>query len=264
MPRKDRDNGRMEAPSLSSERARELAALRRRAYGPAADIDGDAAALDRLQELEALERRRAVEPADPPVAARAVEEVGEPVPQAIVEETPDAADAPEVVPPWWRRVPIWAIAGAGVVVGVLVGIGAMSLAGPRPDATLRVSAAVGADGVDWENDLSSWGLVADTARSYGDYDGLGVWVIGSDDGSSCVLLEDDGRPITVGCVGGGLDPILDVTMYPDMERFFDTERPTGSVTRFIARGDVVEVWERRAQESAAGETSSRASAPSAA
>ncbi len=47
----------MTASSLSPERMDELAALRRRAYGPDADIHEDVAAVARLRELEELARR---------------------------------------------------------------------------------------------------------------------------------------------------------------------------------------------------------------
>lgn len=47
----------MTASSLSPERMDELAALRRRAYGPGADIHEDVAAVARLRELEELARR---------------------------------------------------------------------------------------------------------------------------------------------------------------------------------------------------------------
>ena len=51
----------MDAPrgSVEFEQADELERLRRRAYGPDADIAGDAVAQDRLSELEAAQRRQA-------------------------------------------------------------------------------------------------------------------------------------------------------------------------------------------------------------
>jgi hypothetical protein len=56
----------MDAPrgSIEFEQADELQRLRRRAYGPDADIAGDAAALDRLSELEAAQRRQATPVSD--------------------------------------------------------------------------------------------------------------------------------------------------------------------------------------------------------
>ncbi len=50
----------MDAPrgSVELEEADELERLRRRAYGPDADIAGDAAAQARLSELEAAQRRQ--------------------------------------------------------------------------------------------------------------------------------------------------------------------------------------------------------------
>lgn len=249
----------MDAPPLSSERSRELAALRRRAYGPDADIDDDAAAVDRLHELEALARPREESEPAPSVSSDEVPAQTD----DTAAESPDAAlpDPVEAARPWWRRIPVWAIAAASVAVGVAIGAGAVSLAAPRPDAILRIDASAGERSANWERDLSAWGLSAGSAQPYEDYDGLGVWMVNSDDGSRCILLEDEGRPVTVNCVGGGLDPVLDVTMYADMGAFFDTERPTGSVTRFIARGSAIEVWERWAQGSAMADTSWSDSVP---
>jgi len=73
----------MTASSLSAERMDELAALRRRAYGPDADIEQDADAVARLRELEDLARRDAIADEVAPAAKEAPTSV-----PAAVEETP--------------------------------------------------------------------------------------------------------------------------------------------------------------------------------
>lgn len=78
----------MDAPpgSVEFEQADELARLRRRAYGPNADIAGDAAAQARLSELEAAQRRQAT-----PVGGAATT-VPAPIPERVpVAETVEGA-----------------------------------------------------------------------------------------------------------------------------------------------------------------------------
>jgi hypothetical protein len=75
----------MDAPrgSVEFEESDELERLRRRAYGPDADIAGDAAAQARLSELEAAQRRQQTPVVN--VAARGAAPVSEcvPVPQRV-------------------------------------------------------------------------------------------------------------------------------------------------------------------------------------
>ena len=121
------DNGPMDAPSLTAARSKELADLRRRAYGPNADIDSDPAAQHRLHELEELARpsaseapprldphrdghRRGSSPAGAPDGDRsealssvAVESAPE-APDEEASEVPDPA-APAPARRGWQRVP---------------------------------------------------------------------------------------------------------------------------------------------------------------
>lgn len=77
---------------MDTETRDELRLLRARAYGPAADIQGDPAALQRLHELEALVSRPA--PVSPVAAAapRAAERAPAPEPVAVF-DTPSHAEA---------------------------------------------------------------------------------------------------------------------------------------------------------------------------
>lgn len=129
----------MDAPrrSFEFEQADELARLRRRAWGPNADIVGDAAAQARLSELEAAQRRQATPVGDtatgvpPPIPERipvaetvegsrsaptsvrqpvggvfaAHERAGTSVIEQDTAEGSTAADAINRAPaaPWWRR-----------------------------------------------------------------------------------------------------------------------------------------------------------------
>ena len=87
----------MDAPrgSVEFEQADELERLRRRAYGPDADIAGDAAAQARLSELEAAQRRQATPVGD------AATGVPAPIPERVpVAETVEGSrSASTSVPP---------------------------------------------------------------------------------------------------------------------------------------------------------------------
>ena len=155
------DNQGMDAPrgSADFEESDELQRLRRRAYGPNADIAGDAAAQARLSELEAAERREHAPVVDAAAALRAPVSERVPVPEpfegsrpastsvpqpvngASAEHEPDGGSVtgqdPAGVPiadseptdgarsaPWWRRRRLlpWVIA-AVVVLAAAIGIG---------------------------------------------------------------------------------------------------------------------------------------------
>ncbi|HWL78304.1 hypothetical protein [Microbacterium sp.] len=91
----------MTASSLSPERLDELAALRRRAYGPDADIEQDQDAVARLQELEDLARPGTVADAAPPVEGQAPTSVDAAVEEAAAPIQPETAAVIDVadVPP---------------------------------------------------------------------------------------------------------------------------------------------------------------------
>lgn len=87
------------ADDPGAESAAELAALRRRAYGPDADIHADAAARVRLQELEDAVRRRAARSAAPeataPSAPASEATLPASVPEAAAAATPRTAEVGE-------------------------------------------------------------------------------------------------------------------------------------------------------------------------
>ena len=142
----------MDAPlgSAGLEDSVELGRLRRRAYGPDADIEGDAAAQARLVELEAAQRRQATHAVDAaatvpaPIpervrvsaavdASRAASiSVPQPVDVAFAEQQADEGsitehdpadgsigDSPAAggasAPSWWRRRRLWLILAGAIV-----------------------------------------------------------------------------------------------------------------------------------------------------
>lgn len=234
---------------MTSDR-RELAELRSRAYGRDADIHSDAAALARLAELE--ERARADDgpvgdeadppaapalPASDPVAGEGAPVVVEPA-QSDTTDPPRADDAAAVTGRW-RRVPTWVYIAAAAVLGLIVGIAVPSLAPPHPDAVLSPSPRSGGPALDY----GLYRLQADTAIRYDSFHELHVWSAKNDQGSTCIVVTTASLEwMTATCAPMPLDPVADITFYPEMTRIDGLDLAEGSVVRFLLKGDVIEVW----------------------
>ncbi|KRB38106.1 hypothetical protein [Microbacterium sp. Root180] len=254
----------MDAPPLSPERSIELAALRRRAYGPDADIGLDPIALQRLSELEELARPPVesrgdpADPVDPAPASSAEDDALAPparpardAPGArIVEPAPAAGTevASPVVPPdrpWWRRIPLWgATAVVGIVLGAAIGFTWPNGDGPPPDVTLGVDPNGGERGAGFTENLDYWGVNPGTVVPHEGYDVIQVWTALGIDESRCLLLSHDGSFLSATCTGAGLDPVLDFTIYDGLSLDLETPLPVGTVIRFVGHEGSVDVWVR--------------------
>lgn len=299
------DNGVMDVPSSSPERSRELADLRRRAYGPTADIAQDAAALARLRELEDSERtlhKPVSVPTEP--AVREAASVGSARAEADADRSHTAsASAPEIasltdahvaapdvpgrdvlkrdvpasdVPTaaaravaaprrlWWQRIPMWAVALGGAVLGVALTLSAVDLAADRPDATLQRAATPPDTPEDWDELLRGWDVDPSTTISFGDFRQIDVWQANSRIGAPCVLLSSRGRPFSVSCASQDLDPVVDFTVQSGMLGILNDQLRDGTLLRFVARDDRIDVWVRPApaREAQSSDTSRADSAPS--
>jgi len=247
----------MDAPPPSSERKRELAELRSRAYGPDADIHLDTRALARLVELEGMALADA--PSQPEVTDAApvgAESTPPPAPGASVGAdvmSPSAApsgatadDTASARPRGRRRVPPWAFVAVAGVVGVGVGLALPALMPPHPEAVLR---SIPLDGE--TIDFSMYGVDASPPTRYAPFRNLEVWSAETPGGSACVLVTSgDGDWIAAGCAPQQLEATADLTFYPGMREVEGFDLPDGSVVRFVLRGDSVEVWIASADEAA--------------
>lgn len=255
----------MDAPPLSSDRKRELAELRSRAYGPDADIHLDANALARLRELEDMARADAPDdiadahPHDEPAAEPAASVVpngshaaAAPADPADPAESspfsappPDSPNADETIadestarPRWWRRLPTWAFVAVAAAVGLAVGLVLPALMPPRPVATLRPAPLDSA-----ELDFQMYGIQAVSPVRYEPFHDLEVWSAETRQGSMCIVVTTNTAEwMTAGCAPEPLKPSADITYYPGMRPIDGLELPDGSVVRFILRDDVMEVW----------------------
>ncbi len=264
----------MDAPSPAAERRRELADLRRRAYGPDADIHGDPDALARLNELEDLERAHPAPATDSSLSSREQYAPGSGGASSTTLHPPTtpttpttavvdalspvvaAAHSPELTSPrerrWWRRIPVWAVVAVSLVVGLVLGISAVALshpsdaADPDPDLTLAQTSLPAPRTTGFAQNLAYWGVDPSTVVSYEPFDSIHVWTGRRSDGSRCILLSPGGKIFTASCAASGLDPILDFIVHTNVPVSFEGNvLPEGSVIRFLARPRGVDVWARK-------------------
>lgn len=271
----------MEVRPKGSEQSRELADLRRRAYGPGGDISADPDAVARLRELEHLlrdEEPSASIPVEPAVRERQpAVETPQPVVPASPSITPDhpqeQATPSEASPSahssvdrrWWQRVPVWIIALASAGVGAAIALSAVNLAADHPDATLTPAEVIPDAPEDWADRVRGFDGDPSTMEYFGDFHEIDVWQVRSRIGAPCLLLSSRGRPFTIGCASQDLDPVVDFTVQSGMLGILNDQLRDGMLLRFVAREDTVDVWVREAPpgEAQGAMTSGTDSAPSA-
>jgi hypothetical protein len=237
----------MDAAPLTSDRMRELAELRSRAYGPDADIERDEDALARLIELEELARTDAPVPADADSDAPASVVAPAPPTAVVVDDgaLTDAAPAPRRA--WWRRIPVAAIVALAAMAGLGVGLALPALTQPQPAAVLRPAPFV--DGV--ELDFRMYGIPAESPVRYEPFRTFEVWSGQTREGSICVVVTSAvGEWLTSGCAPEPLSPTADIVFSPGMREVEGFDLAEGSVVRFQLRGDVMEVWIAETDETA--------------
>lgn len=246
------------------EQAEELQLLRLRAYGPDADIAGDAEAQARLSELEAAQRRQLT----PFAEAAASDPAPVTVPDLAGRPVVDSESAAAQPAPWSRR-RRWAILG-GAIAALALNVAVVAWlsqlltedsaaipaetstatmprlhAGhvfgyyvPSPDYVLAVrSVGFQADAPnDQHGTLELLGISPDELRRYESFQGLNVWSAESRYGLTCLLVAVPVQGLreglsTEGCSLGGLDAHADLP-------------PTGGdgLIRFVLRGDHVNVY----------------------
>ncbi len=173
---------------MTPESSRELADLRRRAYGPDADILGDPDAVRRLRELESQDR-----PDEPVVPAQGT---------VASAEAPDAPSATAALPPRsaaetpsaaagrpHRRVPVWATITAVGIVGLIVGMAISASIAPRADATLKPLDHMQVDlEDDWLLSISQWMTADAKPTQHEPFHKLQVLSATSKEGTSCLVV----------------------------------------------------------------------------
>ncbi|HET8926776.1 MAG TPA: hypothetical protein VFN24_02990 [Microbacterium sp.] len=228
----------------------ELRTLRARAYGPAADIHDDPAALERLRQLESWGRTppRPPDPASSPPAADA----GAPNPETADRtpaSPPPASPAPAVAPApptrRWGRGRLLLVWIATLVAAGLAGAAAASLM-PRSESAPLATLAATQD-ASWPDFVL--GDRPEGAVLFAEH--LGVQMIAVPQevqgGSSVCLYAMSARDLprgafAVGCGAGPFAPTLTSVVGSDwpaemLERF-----PVGSAVQYVLAGDRVLVY----------------------
>ncbi|GAA2990677.1 hypothetical protein JOD63_001071 [Microbacterium terrae] len=276
----------MDAAARTPERsdddsARELDRLRRRAYGPDADITADAAAQFRLAQLEAarrappgpLEDDRSASP--PPTTAAPSEGAAPSAGHVDSTASPDAAPqarGPHAAAPHRsrKRARVGMLIAAGAVLftlGITIGVfWPTSSDNPddTPDAVLDISSDPQPWRDQWDRALDFWGLTAGSMVPYEQFAGLGVWTGHAAGDARCLVLTQEEAIVTATCASAGLDPIFDLTVGRDVAADSGTGLPEGTVLRFRADDGEVAVWVRQpaGQVGESAPSSSAVSVPS--
>ncbi len=261
----------MDTAEATADLADELAALRRRAYAPDADIHRDPEALARLHELEqrrrdleALRRTDVAGESDDAPGSRAdesgaVDSEAVTVPEAT--DPPQTAERPaspapaamverERVRPWWRRWRIWLSAGIGAAAGAGIVVTAVWMAG-QPDLTLHPVEPDARPGpVDYLEYLE---LDEDTLVAYEPFEKLTPWVGTTATGHTCLLLLISNQVGNMDCAPPVVDPTLCLPGWGFGWPVEAGDLPDGSYVRFVARNDAVDVWVVRGRDDSATE-----------
>jgi len=248
--------------SVTTGIAAELQRLRRRAYGPDADIAGDPVAQARLAALE-----RAIGRATPPLGTGVDEaDDGEPTPaQGASVHAPSPAPMQEPalgrrgidqsVPPWWRRPDVLAFAAALLLVcaGIVVGMPGALPRAPAEILHIRAESAgvppADRAELDAAGSLSHLALIDDGLRLYEDFRGINVWSAPTVHGTTCLLLTTRSQGLwAVACAPSETDPRIELNKYGSVLVHRDEEdpwhgMPFGSLIRVELRGDTVLVWD---------------------
>ncbi|QIG40076.1 hypothetical protein G5T42_11775 [Microbacterium sp. 4R-513] len=237
----------------------ELRALRERAYGPDADIDGDPMALARLRQLEA---EASVPTSVGEQFAARVEEAPEPTriapPTEVVYPreagaggTPnDEHDDPDDTVPDQeadaeerphRQLLVRGIALAlALLVGAAVAYGVMQL---RPGSVATLAASSDAE---WPDFL---GERQEGAEIYEDFFGLTVAIVpqpwGRGDDVPCLFVVRSAGPsaiTTVGCGAGGYSPTAALAVTDSFPDELIAEYPVGTALQFVQADGQVFVY----------------------
>lgn len=254
---------------VDPEESDELERLRRRAYGPGADIAGDAAAQARLTELEAAQRRPRTPVVDTVawVPAQVEERVSDAAPAGgsdnernPTQESTAGSDAADRAPAarrrrWWAFISI-AIADVALLAVLLTwvwpreeehvpspdfGRSADSPSFGRSADFVLTLESVGADAdepKDPHGTLDRLGLNIDQMRRYEDIGYLSVWSGESRDGTVCLLVAHPGQGLNEGIGFERCEPEgVEITGYLSV--------PNGSYIQFVLKEDHVDVYINR-------------------
>ena len=235
------DNG-LVAPST---RADELAALRRRAYGPDADIQDDPRALARLAELErAIAPVASAQPDEP-----ATDEA--PAPARSAGQKPFAPPTSHPTGRWRNAIAVVAVT-ASVIAAIALGALAFERVN-RPQPVARFPAlAEPSQGtafpLPYPELLREFDFRQPFYVPHGEYGALDMWSATGPRGRQCLIVSVGGEVPGFACTVRAIETIVDIrsqnSWMPDSPD--GGPIPNGSTVRFVLHDGVIDVYVGRA------------------
>lgn len=205
----------------SASEAEELTALRRRAYGPDADISRDPDAVARLMHLEELSRAARISVGD----ASGIASTSTPAPYGAA-STGAPVEAP-ATPVFWtpkRTTLRGAFVGVTVVVTAVLGVTAWSTAESASLELLDSRRDVVLAGADLS--LVAGRIIRDELRPLGDLYGRSVWAGPTVDGAVCLVVEGVEAPVIM-C--GSSESVAEEGLNIDVFAHIDVDEPGADV-----------------------------------
>jgi len=248
---------------MDAHRRTELERLRARAYGPDADIAEDPAAIERLRELEDLERVEQPRLPEAEVLAATTEASG-PVPDAASADDPTPGEGPAVKsrPLLRSRRRVW-IAALGIALALAL-TSAATAAGVSFTAVDRTAGIAQTDALvaDPDAELGAAGYLGfdpSQTRGYADYYGLTVFegrtqIDSEGNIADCLLVLDTrdlldgdggrtGGGVRTGSCGAGPFPAsVEMIVTPSFPEAFRTRYPVGTAVQFVRGNGSVGVF----------------------
>ena len=224
-----------------STRADELAALRRRAYGPDADIQNDPRAQARLAELE-----RAIAPVE--VAHPDASATGDvPRPARFATPAPSAATPPRPSGRWRNAVAVVAVAASVIAVIALGALVFERLNRPEPVARFPALAEPPqgtASPLPYPDLLQEFDFRQPVFVSHGEYGALDLWSATGPRGRQCLVVSVGGEVPGFACTVPTIDAIVDIRSQNSWmpEAPDGGPIPNGSTIRFVLNDGVIEVY----------------------
>lgn len=236
----------------------ELAELRRRAYGPDADIAADPAAQTRLRALEEREQQQ--------VAGGAVERGAPAGDSSSPPETPNGASTRQDTEegsriaaraiPFRRVVGPWMIAIAAMTLALVTGTAYLATEISRPRAELTLTSRplptdVIVPGISTAT-LQSWGIPPGALTYHGRVGALDVWTMTDGIDTGCLILSVEGSFYRQSCGRRPLEPQIDIVADSALipPGSIDPAVPPGSTARIGVFDGAVRIYIARPRTAA--------------
>lgn len=138
------------------------------------------------------------------------------------------------------------VAGIALAVGVALGLALPAVWTARPDIIAAIDRDAPVDPTEAWIRQAERVLEIDPAslQQYEQVEGVTMWTGENAVGARCLIVAWGELWGNGSCAPDPLDPVVDFRVNPDIPMPLAAPLAEGGVVRFVARGDVVEVWVR--------------------